>query len=189
MNLILFGPPAAGKGTQAKRLVEQRGFVQLSTGDMLRAARASGSDLGQRVARIMDEGGLVSDEIVIDLIAEQLSARAGAPGFIFDGFPRTIGQAEALDQLLQSRSEQVDLVIRMRVDDERLLARVTKRFEEQGRADDNPATFSRRLERYYEDTAPLVPLYAERGVLVDVDGMGSIETVATSIDAALKQSA
>jgi adenylate kinase len=171
------------------RLVEQRGFVQLSTGDMLRAARASGSDLGQRVARIMDEGGLVSDEIVIDLIAEQLSARAGAPGFIFDGFPRTIGQAEALDQLLQSRSEQVDLVIRMRVDDERLLARVTRRFEEQGRADDNPATFSRRLERYYEDTAPLVPLYAERGVLVEVDGMGSIETVATSIDAALKQSA
>ena len=171
------------------RLVEQRGFVQLSTGDMLRAARASGSDLGQRVARIMDEGGLVSDEIVIDLIAEQLSARAGAPGFIFDGFPRTIGQAEALDQLLQSRSEQVDLVIRMRVDDERLLARVSRRFEEQGRADDNPATFSRRLERYYEDTAPLVPLYAERGVLVEVDGMGSIETVATSIDAALKQSA
>jgi adenylate kinase len=171
------------------RLVELRGFVQLSTGDMLRAARASGSDLGQRVARIMDEGGLVSDEIVIDLIAEQLSARAGAPGFIFDGFPRTIGQAEALDQLLQSRSEQVDLVIRMRVDDERLLARVTRRFEEQGRADDNPATFSRRLERYYEDTAPLVPLYAERGVLVEVDGMGSIETVATSIDAALKQSA
>jgi len=189
VNLILFGPPAAGKGTQAMRLVELRGFVQLSTGDMLRAARASGSDLGQRVARIMDEGGLVSDEIVIDLIAEQLSARAGAPGFIFDGFPRTIGQAEALDQLLQSRSEQVDLVIRMRVDDERLLARVTRRFEEQGRADDNPATFSRRLERYYEDTAPLVPLYAERGVLVEVDGMGSIETVATSIDAALKQSA
>ena len=189
MNLILFGPPAAGKGTQAKRLVEQRGFIQLSTGDMLRAARASGSDLGRRVAQIMDEGGLVSDQIVIDLIDEQLTASAGAPGFIFDGFPRTMGQAEALDSLLQSRGEQVNLVIRMRVDDERLLARVTKRFEEQGRADDNPATFSRRLERYYEDTAPLVPLYAERGVLVEVDGMGSIEAVAASIDAALKQSA
>jgi adenylate kinase len=189
VNLILFGPPAAGKGTQAKRLVEQRGFVQLSTGDMLRAARASGSELGQRVAKIMDEGGLVSDEIVIDLIDEQLNTQAGAPGFIFDGFPRTIGQAEALDRLLQSRGEQVNLVIRMRVDDERLLARVTKRFEEQGRADDNPATFSRRLERYYEDTAPLVPLYAERGVLVEVDGMGTIDTVAASIDAALKQSA
>ena len=189
MNLILFGPPAAGKGTQAKRLVEQRSFIQLSTGDMLRAARASGSDLGKRVAQIMDEGGLVSDQIVIDLIDEQLAARAGSPGFIFDGFPRTMGQAEALDSLLQSRGEQVNLVIRMRVDDERLLARVTKRFEEQGRADDNPATFSRRLERYYEDTAPLVPLYAERGVLVEVDGMGTIEAVAASIDAALKQSA
>ena len=189
MNLILFGPPAAGKGTQAKRLVEQRGFIQLSTGDMLRAARASGSELGRRVARIMDEGGLVSDGIVIDLIEEQLTACAGVPGFIFDGFPRTIGQAEALDSLLESRGEQVNLVIRMRVDDERLLARVTRRFEEQGRADDNPATFSRRLERYYEDTAPLVPLYAERGVLVEVDGMGTIEAVAAAIDAALKQSA
>ncbi len=188
MNLILFGPPAAGKGTQAKRLVEQRGFVQLSTGDMLRAARASGSDLGQRVSRIMDEGGLVSDAIVIDLIAEQLSANADAPGFIFDGFPRTIGQAEALDSLLQSRGEAVDLVIRMRVDDPLLLERVTKRFEEQGRADDNPETFSRRLERYYEDTAPLVPLYAERGVLIEIDGMGSIETVSIEIDAALKLS-
>ena len=130
MNLILFGPPAAGKGTQAKRLVEQRGFVQLSTGDMLRAARASGSELGQRVAKIMDEGGLVSDEIVIDLIAEQLTLQAGAPGFIFDGFPRTMGQAEALDALLESRGAEVDLVIRMIVDDTRLLERVTKRFEE-----------------------------------------------------------
>lgn len=188
MNLILFGPPAAGKGTQAKRLVEQRGFVQLSTGDMLRAARASGSDLGQRVSKIMDEGGLVSDEIVIDLISEQLTTNADAPGFIFDGFPRTIGQAEALDSLLESRGEAVDLVIRIRVDDPLLLERVTKRFEEQGRADDNPETFSRRLERYYEDTAPLVPLYAERGVLVEIDGMGSIETVSIEIDAALKQS-
>lgn len=189
MNLILFGPPAAGKGTQAKRLVEQRGFVQLSTGDMLRAARASGSELGQRVARIMDEGGLVSDEIVIALIDEQLTLKAGAPGFIFDGFPRTIGQAEALDSLLESRGLEVDLVIRMIVDDTRLLERVTKRFNEQGRADDNPDTFSRRLERYYEDTAPLVPLYAERGVLVEIDGMGSIEAVSAEIDAALKQSA
>lgn len=189
MNLILFGPPAAGKGTQAKRLVEQKGFVQLSTGDMLRAARASGSDLGQRVAKIMDEGGLVSDEIVIALIDEQLTARAGAPGFIFDGFPRTMGQAEALDQLLESRKMEVNLVIRMRVDDSQLLERITKRFEEQGRADDNPVTFSRRLERYYEDTAPLVPLYAERGVLVEIDGMGTIEAVSAEIDAALKQSA
>lgn len=187
MNLILFGPPAAGKGTQARRLVEHLGFIQLSTGDMLRAARASGSPLGARVAQIMDEGGLVSDEIVIDLIDEQLSARSGAPGFIFDGFPRTIGQAEALDRLLESRGRRVDLVIRMLVDDPRLLERISRRFAEQGRADDNPETFSRRLERYYEDTAPLVPLYAERGVLVEIDGMGSIEAVSGQIDAALKQ--
>ncbi len=189
MNLILFGPPAAGKGTQAKRLVEERGFVQLSTGDMLRAARASGSELGQRVAKIMDEGGLVSDEIVIALIDEQLTEKADAPGFIFDGFPRTVGQAEALDQLLESRGEAVNRVIRMLVDDDKLLSRVTKRFEEQGRKDDNPETFAKRLGKYYEDTAPLVPIYAERGVLVEVDGMGTIEAVAAAIDEALKETA
>ncbi|MEZ5998355.1 MAG: adenylate kinase [Hyphomonas sp.] len=189
MNLILFGPPAAGKGTQAKRLVEERGFVQLSTGDMLRAARASGSDLGKRVAKIMDEGGLVSDEIVIALIDEQLDIHSAAPGFIFDGFPRTVGQAEALDGLLDSRGEEVNRVVRLVVDDAQLLARVTKRFEEQGRKDDNPATFSKRLEKYYEDTAPLVPIYAERGVLTEVDGMASIEEVAAQIDAALKETA
>ncbi|HPE49502.1 MAG TPA: adenylate kinase [Hyphomonas sp.] len=189
MNLILFGPPAAGKGTQAKRLVEEKGFIQLSTGDMLRAARASGSELGQRVAKIMDEGGLVSDEIVIALIDEQLTVHAGAAGFIFDGFPRTVGQADALDGLLDSRGEQVNRVIRLVVDDAQLLARVTKRFEEQGRKDDNPETFSKRLEKYYEDTAPLVPIYAERGVLTEVDGMASIEEVAGLIDAALKETA
>lgn len=189
MNLILFGPPAAGKGTQAKRLVEERGFVQLSTGDMLRAARASGSELGQKVAQIMDEGGLVSDEIVIALIDEQLEVQAGAPGFIFDGFPRTVGQAEALDRLLESRGQAVNRVIRILVDDDKLLARVTKRFEEQGRKDDNPETFSKRLEKYYEDTAPLVPIYAERGILVEVDGMGTIEAVAADIDTALKETA
>jgi adenylate kinase len=189
MNLILFGPPAAGKGTQAKRLVEERGFVQLSTGDMLRAARASGSELGQKVAQIMDEGGLVSDEIVIALIDEQLEVQAGAPGFIFDGFPRTVGQSEALDRLLESRGQAVNRVIRILVDDDKLLARVTKRFEEQGRKDDNPETFSKRLEKYYEDTAPLVPIYAERGILVEVDGMGTIEAVAADIDTALKETA
>lgn len=189
MNLILFGPPAAGKGTQAKRLVAERGYIQLSTGDMLRAARASGSELGQRVARIMDEGGLVSDEIVIALIAEQLDAQAGAPGFIFDGFPRTVGQAEALDGLLASRGSRVDRVVRLLVDDEALIERVTARFAREGRKDDNPETFVRRLEKYYEDTAPLVPIYAERGILKQVDGMAPVEAVAAAIDGVLSVTA
>ncbi|RIJ26348.1 adenylate kinase [Henriciella barbarensis] len=189
MNLILFGPPAAGKGTQAKRLVEEHGYVQLSTGDMLRAARASGSELGNRVAKIMDEGGLVSDEIVIDLIDDQLSQNRDAAGFIFDGFPRTLGQARALDQLLDSRGTQLDRVIRLVVDEDQLTARVTKRFEEQGRKDDNPATFAARLEKYNEDTAPLLPFYAERGILREVDGMASIETVTEGVEKALKETA
>ena len=189
MNLILFGPPAAGKGTQAKRLVEEHGYVQLSTGDMLRAARASGSELGNRVAKIMDEGGLVSDQIVIDLIGEQLQNHKGAAGFIFDGFPRTIGQASALDNLLESRGTQVDCVIRLVVDEDQLMERVTKRFEEQGRKDDNPETFAARLEKYNQDTAPLLPFYAERGILREVDGMASIEQVTQGVEKALKETA
>jgi adenylate kinase len=185
MNLILFGPPAAGKGTQAKRLVDGRGFIQLSTGDMLRAARASGSELGNRVAAVMDSGGLVTDEIVIALIEEQLALHPEAPGFIFDGFPRTLAQAEALDALLARSGQTIDSVIRLVVDDTQLLARVTKRFEEQGRKDDNPETFSVRLDAYNAQTAPLLPYYREKGVLTEVDGMASIEVVARGIDEAL----
>ncbi|MEM7767672.1 MAG: adenylate kinase [Pseudomonadota bacterium] len=189
MNLILFGPPAAGKGTQAKRLVEERGYIQLSTGDMLRAAVASGSELGNRVKSILESGALVSDDVVIALIEEQLDTHEGAAGFIYDGFPRTIGQAEALDTLLTKRGTEVHQVIRLVVDEEALISRVTKRFEEQGRKDDNPETFKTRLEKYNADTAPLVPLYAERGKLTEVDGMEAIDTVSSSIDAVLTASA
>jgi adenylate kinase len=185
MNLILFGPPAAGKGTQAKRLVDERGFLQLSTGDMLRAARASGSPLGQQVAAIMDSGGLVSDEIVIALIEERVQACMGCAGFIFDGFPRTVAQAEALDALLARYDQRIDRVIRLEVDPEALMARVTKRFEEQGRPDDNPASFKVRLDAYTAQTAPLVPYYERQGVMVGVDGMADVETVAASIAAAI----
>ena len=189
LNLVLFGPPAAGKGTQAKRLVSERGLVQLSTGDMLRAARASGSELGKKVADIMDNGKLVSDEIVIALISEQLDAQAGVAGFIFDGFPRTIAQAEALDSVLQKRGESVDSVIRLKVEDASILGRIATRFEEQGRADDNPETFKVRLDAYNRDTAPLLPYYSAQGKLTEVNGMADIETVAASIAEVLDRQA
>lgn len=187
LNLVLFGPPAAGKGTQAKRLVSDRQLVQLSTGDMLRAAKASGSELGRTVADIMDNGKLVSDEIVIALIEEQLDTQSGVAGFIYDGFPRTVEQAQALDLALEKRGQSVDSVIRLKVDDAAILGRIEKRFEEQGRKDDNPETFKVRLNAYNEQTAPLLPFYAAQGKLTEVDGMADIETVAASISEVLER--
>ena len=185
MNLILFGPPAAGKGTQAKRLVETRGMVQLSTGDMLRAAIASGSELGLKVKDVLARGDLVTDEIVIALIEARLSEAETAGGAIFDGFPRTVAQAVALDAMLEKRGSQIDAVVRLKVDDAALTERITKRFEDQGRADDNPDTFKDRLAVYNANTAPLLPYYEKQGKLTEVDGMGDIATVAAAIDAAL----
>jgi len=181
VNLILFGPPAAGKGTQAKKLVGERGFIQLSTGDMLRAARSSGSELGKKVAAIMDSGSLVSDEIVIALIEDQLDRNPKAAGFIFDGFPRTIPQATALDESLASRSQKVDVVIRLKVNEQALIDRVTHRFEAEGRADDNPEAFKKRLVAYNSQTAPLVEVYSGQGKLREIDGMASVEAVSASI--------
>ena len=171
MNLILFGPPAAGKGTQAQRLVEARGMVQLSTGDMLRAAKASGSELGLQVAGIMDRGELVSDQIVIALIEQHLPAAEAAGGAIFDGFPRTVAQAQALDAMLSRRHA--------------LLERIAKRFAEQARPDDNPQVFETRLSAYAAQTAPLLPYYEMQGKLVELDGMADIASVSAAIDAAL----
>jgi len=185
VNLILFGPPAAGKGTQAKRLVDERGMVQLSTGDMLRAAIASGSPLGERVKGIMERGELVSDAIVIALIEERLPETEAAGGAIFDGFPRTVAQAEALDAMLAGRGAKIDGVVRLKVNEPQLLERITKRFAEQGRADDNPDTYAVRLKAYNDQTAPLLPYYAMQGKLTEVDGMGTVESVAAEIDHAL----
>lgn len=185
MNLILFGPPAAGKGTQAKRLVAERDMVQLSTGDMLRAARASGSELGRKVAAIMDRGDLVSDEIVIALIEERLPETEAAGGAIFDGFPRTVAQAEALDRMLAARGSRIDRVVRLKVDDEALMERIAGRFAEEGRPDDNPDSFKVRLAAYNGQTAPLLPYYAAQGKLTEIDGMGSIDEVAAALDTAL----
>jgi len=181
VNLILFGPPAAGKGTQAKKLVGERGFIQLSTGDMLRAARSSGSELGRRVAAIMDSGSLVSDEVVIALIEEQLEKNPKVAGFIFDGFPRTIPQAKALDESLARSGQKVDVVIRLKVDEQALIDRITRRFETEGRADDNPEAFKKRLVAYNSQTAPLVEVYSGQGKLREIDGMADVETVSASI--------
>ncbi len=184
-NLILFGPPAAGKGTQAKRLVDSHQMIQLSTGDMLRAAVASRSPLGLKVAGIMERGELVSDEVVIALIEERLPEAEATGGAIFDGFPRTLAQAEALDFMLKGRGAQIDKVVRLKVDDAALLERIAGRFAESGRPDDNPDSFKVRLVAYNTQTAPLLPYYQGQGKLVEVDGMGSIEDVADAIDRAL----
>ena len=189
MDIILLGPPGAGKGTQAQRLVETRGMVQLSTGDMLRAARASGSEMGRRVADLMDAGNLVPDEVVIDLIEERLPSAEAAGGAIYDGFPRTVPQAEALDRMLARRGRKVDAVIRLRVDEPALLARIEKRFTDESRPDDDPEVFKTRLAAYNRQTAPLLPYYEGRGCLSEIDGMASVDQVAREIDAVLARCA
>ncbi len=183
MNLILFGPPGAGKGTQAKILQDEWGMVQLSTGDMLRAAIAAGSDLGRRCKEIMDKGNLVTDEIVVGIIAQRLDAPDCADGVVFDGFPRTISQAESLDKFLSERDSPVDAVIELKVRDEALVDRIAKRSREAGgtRGDDTPETLRNRLEVYHKNTAPLLDFYARQGKLEAVDGMASISEVSTEI--------
>ena len=187
MDIILIGPPGAGKGTQAAKLVEERGMVQLSTGDMLRAARSSGTEMGKKVAAIMDAGHLVTDEIVIGLIEEQLDAHPDGTGFIFDGFPRTLAQADALGELLAAKGRALDFVIELRVNDEVLVERIVNRAKEAvaaggtARADDNEESLKIRLMAYYKDTAPLIGYYYAKGLLTQVDGLQSIEEVAASV--------
>lgn len=185
LNLILFGPPGSGKGTQAKVLVEKRGMIQLSTGDMLRAAIAAGTELGKRVAPIMASGGLVTDEIVIALIEERMDEAEHAGGAIFDGFPRTVAQAQALDAMLAGRSRSIARVVRLVVDEAALLARISKRFEAEGRPDDNPELFKVRLAAYNAQTAPLLPYYDAQRKVVEVDGMRPVAEVESAIAQAI----
>ena len=186
MNIILLGPPGAGKGTQAKRLVDARNMVQLSTGDMLRAARTSGTEMGNKVAAIMDAGELVTDEIVIGLIEEQLDTAQG-DGFIFDGFPRTLAQADALGDLLASKGHTLDAVIELRVDDDTLVQRIVGRAAEAAaagqpvRADDNEESLKVRLMEYYKKTSPLIGYYYAKGALQSVDGLASMEDVGAAV--------
>lgn len=185
MNIILLGPPGAGKGTQAGILVERRGMVQLSTGDMLRAARTSGTEMGNLVAGVMDRGELVTDEIVIGLIREQLEK--GGSGFIFDGFPRTLAQADALADLLAEVGQTLDHVIAMEVNDEALVGRIVNRAKEAEaagqpvRADDNEESLKIRLMEYYKKTSPLIGYYHAKGQLNWVPGLGEIAEVSKSI--------
>jgi adenylate kinase len=185
-NLILLGPPGAGKGTQAKRLVDGRQMVQLSTGDMLREARTSGTDMGRRVAAVMERGELVTDEIVIGLIEERLQ-HGSAGGFIFDGFPRTLRQADALGDLLDRHGMGLDCVVELVVDDTALVARIVRRAEEARaagqpvRKDDTPEVFEVRLREYYKNTAPLIGYYWAKKNLRQVDGMADMDMVGAAI--------
>lgn len=191
MRLIFLGPPGAGKGTQAARLVEKYGIPQLSTGDMLRAAVAAGTPVGLQAKAVMDAGGLVSDEIVIGIVADRIEEADAQKGFILDGFPRTVAQAEALDQMLAGKGLKLDMVLELEVDQSILVDRIMKRADDARaagqpvRKDDDPDIFKQRLEAYNRDTAVVAPYYRGRGQLVAIDGMKPIDDVSAQIDSAL----
>jgi len=191
MRLILLGPPGAGKGTQATRLVEKYGIPQLSTGDMLRAAVAAGTPIGLKAKAVMDSGALVSDDIVAGIIDERLDQPDAKKGFILDGFPRTLAQAEALDAMLARKGLKLDAAIELKVDAQKLVSRIVNRAVEAKaagkpvRKDDDPEIFKTRLAGYFRDTAAVTPYYAAKGALYEVDGMAAIADVAAGIDAAL----
>jgi adenylate kinase len=192
MRLILLGPPGAGKGTQAQRLVERHGLVQLSTGDMLRAAVAAGTPVGRKAKDIMDRGELVPDDVVVAIISDRIDQPDARRGFILDGFPRTVPQAEALDRILADKGLKLDAVIELKVDEGILASRVEKRVAEMlargeaVRSDDNPEALKKRLASYRAQTEPLVAYYSGRGTLQSVDGMAAISDVAAAIEELLE---
>ena len=191
MRLILLGPPGAGKGTQSTRLVEKHGIPQLSTGDMLRAAVKAGTPVGKQAKAVMDAGQLVSDDVVVGIVADRIEEADAKNGFILDGFPRTVAQAEALDAMLAKKHMTLDAVVELKVDEGALLARIAKRAVDTVkaggtvRADDNPDSFKIRLDAYRVQTAPVSGYYAGMGKLKTVDGMLAVDAVAHAIDAAL----
>jgi adenylate kinase len=193
MRLVLFGAPGAGKGTQAQRLVEKHGIVQLSTGEMLRAAVRAGTPVGRRAKDIMDHGGLVPDEVVIAIVSDRIDEPDAHNGFVLDGFPRTVAQAQALDAMLTQKGATLDAAIKLKVDESILLKRITTRVEEMKargeavRADDNATALQKRLHAYRAQTAPVIDYYAKKGLLHSVDGMAPIAAVTEAIDAVLAQ--
>lgn len=186
-NVIFFGPPGAGKGTQAKIIEEKYGLKQLSTGDMLRAEVKAETELGKQAKAIMDAGKLVSDEIVIGMIAGRVDSPDCEKGVIFDGFPRTVAQAGELGRMLKERSQQIDIVLELQVDDEALIQRIEKRAKEEGRSDDNIEALKTRLQQYRDYSAEVLPYYKERGDVITIDGMRPIEEVTMQVEAALGQ--
>ncbi|XHE11912.1 adenylate kinase [Agrobacterium deltaense] len=193
MRLIFLGPPGAGKGTQAKRLTDKYGIPQLSTGDMLRAAVSAGTEIGKRAKAVMDAGGLVSDDIVNQIVSERIEAPDCAKGFILDGYPRTVPQAKALADNMRKKNLALDAVIELKVDEEALIRRIENRVAETVaaggtvRSDDNPEAFRKRLTEYREKTAPLSNYYSEQGELVTLDGMADVDAVTEAIEGVLEK--
>ncbi len=187
MNVIFFGPPGAGKGTQAKIIEERYGLKQLSTGDMLREEVSNGTDLGLKAKKVMDEGKLVPDFVVIDMIAGRIDSDECVKGVIFDGFPRTKAQAKALDEMLAERGKRIDMVLELKVDDSALVARIEKRAAEEGRSDDNVEALKKRLAAYRDYSAEVLPYYVDTVGVKPVDGMKVIDEVTVQIEGILSE--
>lgn len=185
MRIVLLGAPGSGKGTQAKKLVEKYGVPQISTGDLLRAAVAAGSDLGLKVKAVMDAGNLVSDDLVLGLLKERLAEDDAQKGFILDGFPRNLAQAEVLEGVLAEMEQPVEHAVLINVDADEILKRILARAKVEGRADDNEETVRNRMAIYKEQTAPVAEFYAEKGMLSDIAGVGSIDEIFSKVVSAL----